>query len=432
MNLSKLKKFAQNTRKKLLDQIAKRLDYILSHDDEYLRAHSIERDKIGKFLKEKGRDQFLEEVAYTWFNRFTALRFMDARGYDRIRIVSPAEDETQIQLLAEIKSGNIPKELEPYKEKIFAYLNGKISSAQPDREVYQIALLAECNYLGSVMPFLFEKIHDWAALLLPLDLLSSESVIADFQREILPEDCKDVEIIGWLYQFYISEKKDQVISALKKNKKITKENIPPATQLFTPHWIVRYMVENSLGRLWLNNYPESSVKKRMEYYVKADREEDFIKINDPSEIRVLDPCSGSGHILVYAFDLLFDMYEEQGYSVKEIPALIVKNNLYGIDIDKRAASLTSFALLMKAKEKDRHFLERGIFPNVVYSEDVDVDLREIGISLSPELMISFSYLKNARNFGSLIPVSDSVYFEIREIIDELESGKYSGLFEEET
>ncbi|RKX95838.1 MAG: class I SAM-dependent DNA methyltransferase, partial [Spirochaetes bacterium] len=279
--------------------------------------------------------------------------------------------------------------------------------------------------MAAPMPFLFEKIDDWAALLLPQDLLSEESIITDIQKAILPEDTQDVEIIGWLYQYYISEKKDEVFAALKKNKKISPENIPAATQLFTPEWIVRYMVENSLGRLWLNNNPASHLRSQMRYFVETDPEQDILKVSSPEDIRLIDPCCGSGHILVYAFDLLFSIYEEEGFSPREIPRLILKNNLYGIDIDNRAASLAAFALTMKALEKDRGILEARILPKVISLQNVDVDSTDL--KLSAELSASFAYLKDAKNLGSLIPVSQNILPEIKALKKEFRAAPSSDL-----
>ena len=199
------------------------------------------------------------------------------------------------------------------------------------------------------MPFLFEQIDDYTELLMPEDLLSQSSILAELRKVMTEDACQDVEIIGWLYQFYISEKKDQVFAGLKKNQKITAENIPAATQLFTPHWIVRYLVENSLGRLWLLNRPDSRLAERMDYYIAPEEPEtDFLKIAKPEEIRICDPACGSGHMLTYAFDLLYAIYEEEGYDATEIPALILTHNLTGVEIDDRAGALAAFALAMKA------------------------------------------------------------------------------------
>ena len=220
-------------------------------------------------------------------------------------------------------------------------------------------LVAVCNDYYSIMPFLFEKIADYTELLMPDDLLSDSSVLTTTREALSEEACADVEVIGWLYQFYISEKKDEVFAGLKKNKKVTPENIPAATQLFTPNWIVRYLVENSLGRLWMLNNPGSRLIDRMDYYIKPEQEEtDFLLIKSPEEIKICDPACGSGHMLVYAFEILYAIYEEQGYDAPKIPQLILQNNLYGIEIDERAGELAAFALCMKAREKYRRFFKK--------------------------------------------------------------------------
>ena len=435
MNHSVLKKFAQNARTKLMKQIGTRLEYVRHQDDPYLRAHQVEKKKIEDLIQKKGKNQLIEETAYIWFNRLTALRFMDNRQYNRVRIVSPAEGETQPEVMMEIKQGRLPREIGPVSKVVSDYINGRIETQDPDREAYKTALLAWCNHLGKLMPFLFTRIDDWAALLLPQDLLSADSIIADIQNGISEEDCKSVEIIGWLYQYYISEKKDEVFAGLRKNKKITPENIPAATQLFTPHWIVQFMVENSLGRFWTNSYPSSSLHSHMEYFVETDTEEDFPKIRTPEEIKLLDPACGSGHILVYAFDVLYRIYEEEGYTIADIPALILQNNLYGIDIDDRAAALASFALCMKARNKDPNFFEKECIPHVIASSEVSADLREAGIKMSPALQSIYGYLQDAKTIGALIPVDGSdnqaLLEEIEDIRSEIDGKSGRGLFESE-
>jgi type II restriction/modification system DNA methylase subunit YeeA len=428
MNHTQLKRFAQNTRRKLISQISTRLDYVLHQDDPYLRSHQKEKKIIEGLLKRKGEVLLLEETAYIWFNRFTALRFMDNKGYNSVSIVSPEEGSSQPRVLADCKEGRIPTEISSVKDVVMGYLGGTVSVVDSDREAYKTILLAWCNYRGKAMPYLFEPIDDWAALLLPQDLLSVESVITDIQKNILPEDCKDVEIIGWLYQYYISEKKDEVFAGLKKKKKITPENIPAATQLFTPEWIVRYMVENSLGRLWLNNHPESGLRDEMKYYVEADKEKDILKIEDPEEIKMIDPSCGSGHILVYAFDLLYKIYEEEGFGPQDIAAEIIGNNLFGVDIDDRAAALASFALVMKACEVDRSFLEKDILPHIISSQNIEVDPKALELTLSRELTESFQYLKQAKNLGSLIPVKPEVVQEIGDLKEKLVKLSSSQMF----
>jgi uncharacterized protein (UPF0297 family) len=427
VNLNALKKFAQAARRKLMNEVSTRLDYLLSHDDAYVRAHEDDLKEIRRQLAAKGREHFVEEAAYTWFNRLVAFRYMDLRGYTKVRVVSPQAGQVQPELLFQIKQGRTPKELEPLQSVFDGYLDGSVTSDQPDREVYTAALLGMCNDYSRTLPFLFRKVDDYMAVLLPTDLLSESSIIAEVQRAITEDDVADVEVIGWLYQFYISEKKDQVFGR-PKGEKIKKEDIPAATQLFTPHWIVRYMVENSLGRLWRNNRPDTGLKERMEYYIEGDPEPEFLKIEGPEEITLLDPACGSGHILTYAFDLLYGMYEETGYSAEEIPSLILTNNLYGIDIDTRAAELAAFALTMKAREKDRFFFKRGVVPRVIAMEDVSVDLREADIRMSPQLQEAFGYLSEATNFGSLIPVPAEVQGEIEDLLADLDARGDADLF----
>ena len=263
------------------------------------------------------------------------------------------------------------------------------------------------------MPFLFEPIADETELLMPDDLLSASSVPANLREVMTDRACRDVEIIGWLYQFYISEKKDEVFAALKKNVKITPENIPAATQLFTPHWIVRYLVENSLGRLWLLNRPQSKLAAADGLLHRAGRARDgFSAHRRPEEIRVCDPACGSGHMLTYAFDLLHAIYEEEGYDAAEIPALILTHNLHGIEIDDRAGALAAFALAMKAAAKlgRRKFLRMTAKPDICVLQNVSFTAAEmqdvaavVGRDLfSDELRETLGQFEQAKNFGSLI------------------------------
>src|SRR5690606_34957394 len=242
--------------------------------------------------------------------------------------------------------------------------------------LYRYLLVKQCNALKEILPGLFEKIEDYTEILLPSNLLGEGSVIRRLVDDIPEEDFKDqVEIIGWMYQYYISEKKDEVFEGLKKNIKISKENIPAATQLFTPDWIVKYMVENSLGRLWLEGHPDEELKSKWKYYLEeAEQEPEVQKQLEeirsksrnirPEDIKVLDPAMGSGHILVYAFDVLYDIYKSAGYSERDIPRLILENNLYGLDIDDRAAQLAYFAVMMRARSKSRRIFRENISINV--------------------------------------------------------------------
>jgi len=430
MNLSTLRKFAQEMRRDFMAQVASRLEYVLSHDDEYLRAHAAEKREIITRKNRMGDEALIEEAAYLWFNRLAAFRYMDARGYTSPRVVSPRPGETQPELLSEIKAGRVPSPFALHASRFDGLLSGKIRSNQPEREVYKEALLATCNAWAAAMPWLFSRVEDWAGLLLPQDLLSADSLVARMVDGMSDSDCaQGVEIIGWLYQFYISEKKDEVFAALKKNVKISKENIPAATQLFTPHWIVRFMVENSLGRLWLRNHPESPLRARMKYFVESDPEPDFLKVQDPRELKCLDPCCGSGHILAYFFELLYAIYEEEGFAPQEIPSLILKHNIYGIDIDERAAELAAFTLAMVAREKDKRFFERGVIPQVIAMRDLDVDLRRLDVSLSPALQESLELLKEGRTYGSLIPVPEGASKEIAEVEYALQLLRDNDLFD---
>jgi hypothetical protein len=250
-----LKKFAQAARTQLIDQVTGKLAVVLDPASAARREHPEAMKALDGAIANQGKAQVIEQVAYTWFNRFAALRFMDANGYTVPRVVSPAHGATRPEILAEAMAGNPPDKAPPA---IGALLDGRVPSNDPQGEAYRLLLVHACNAWHQPMPFLFEKFDDYSELLMPEDLLSPASILARL-REILTEEvCADVEVIGWLYQFYISEKKQQVFDGLKKNQKITAENIPAATQLFTPHWIVRYLVENSLGRLWLLNRPMSN------------------------------------------------------------------------------------------------------------------------------------------------------------------------------
>lgn len=414
LDTGKLKKFASKARADLIDQVSAKLDHVLSTDSAELREKEKALQELKKQISATSKEAVIERVAYTWFNRFCALRFMDVNRYSRMGIVSPVEGSTQPEILAEAKQGHIDERyLEGEKaQRVFKLLNGTLSSKNPQTESYRILIVAACNYYHRAMPYLFERIEDYTELLMPDDLLSDNSILADVRQAIGMDDCKDVEIIGWLYQYYISAKKDAVFEALKKKKKkIGADDIPAATQLFTPHWIVRYLVENSLGRLWLLNNPNSNLKSKMEYYIEPEEAEtDFLKISSPEEIKVCDPACGSGHMLTYAFDLLYAIYEEQGYDTTEIPELILTKNLYGIEIDERAGSLAAFALSMKARDKNRRFLEKNIQPNICVLENIsftDDELapyrKELGQDLfSQPLLQTLRQFAEADNFGSLI------------------------------
>jgi hypothetical protein len=317
--------------------------------------------------------------------------------------------------LADAKQGHINETRVPDKtrQRVDALLSGQATSNDPQQEAYRLLVVAECNAFHQAMPYLFERIADYTELLMPDDLLSGNSVLAFTREAMTPDACEDVEVIGWLYQFYISEKKDQVFEGLKKNQKITPENIPAATQLFTPHWIVRYLVENSLGRLWLLNRPGSRLREHMPYYIEGEPETDFLKISKPEDIKLVDPAVGSGHMLTYAFDLLVLIYEEEGYAPSEIPGLILRHNLHGLEICPRAAQLAELALVFKAREKSRRFFqpEHLVRPRIIELRDVrfaENELREyirtlgLGDLFNQPMLRLLHQFEEAKNFGSLI------------------------------
>lgn len=410
MDTNALKKFAQAARNLLIDQVTAKLDAVLAEKSAARREAPKATKDLDNAIKRTSKTQVIEQVAYTWFNRFTALRFMDANGYTQVRVVSPADNATRPEILSEAMAGNLP---DGAPNTIAALLDGRTPSNDPQAEAYRHLLVHTCNQWHGPMPFLFEQIDDYTELLMPEDLLSQTSILAELRKVMTEDACQDVEIIGWLYQFYISEKKDQVFAGLKKNVKITAENIPAATQLFTPHWIVRYLVENSLGRLWLLNRPQSRLAERMEYYIAPEEPEtDFLHISRPEDIRICDPAAGSGHMLTYAFDLLYAIYEEEGYDATEIPALILTHNLTGVEIDDRAGALAAFALAMKAAAKlgRRRFLRMAAKPDICVLQNVsftEAEMQDVAAVVgkdlfTDELRETLGQFEQAKNFGSLI------------------------------
>lgn len=413
MDISKLKKFARFARRTLGEQVGAKLALVLSEASAARRESAAAVKTLEDAIKSHGKEQVIERVAYIWFNRFCALRFMDVNRYTRIGIVSPAEGQFQPEILLEAKMGHIDEEMVQVKtsQQIADLLAGKSPSHDPQGEAYRLLVVAACNAWHKAMPFLFEHIDDFTELLMPDDLLSGNSILA-YTREAMTSDaCQDVEVIGWLYQFYISEKKDAVFEGLKKNQKISPDNIPAATQLFTPHWIVRYLVDNSLGRLWMLNRPNSRLAEQMAYYIPPEKlETDFLKIKCPEDIKVCDPACGSGHMLTYAFDLLYAIYEEEGYDAAEIPEKILTHNLFGIELDERAGELAAFALTMKARARQRRFFNKRVKPHITVLEKVnftDEELDEYMAHVGRDLFThglreTLQQFSEADNFGSLI------------------------------
>lgn len=412
MDTNRLKRFAQTARRTLMGAVADKISVVLAENSLARRESPQAVGDLERAIRGKGKEGVVDFVAYTWFNRFCALRFMDVMGYNPIRVVSPLPNHFQPEILEEAKSGNIDDTLVRERsraERVRKLLSGVIAAPDAQTEAYKLLLVSACNSYNQAMPFLFQPINDYTELLMPDDLMSDNSILA-LTREALPQEVAagGVEVIGWLYQFYISEKKDEVMG-----KTVKTEDIPAATQLFTPDWIVRYLVQNSLGRLWLLNHPDSKLAEAMEYYIPAtEQDDDFLEVRSPEELKICDPCCGSGHMLTYAFDLLVKIYEEAGYMPREIPSLILKNNLFGVEIDTRAGELAAFALTMKARQYDSRFLFRreAPKPNICVLQNVSFTpegcgeyMNFIGRDLfTSALQTTLRQFEKADCFGSLI------------------------------
>lgn len=430
------------TDKKIEDAIAVQGGFKLEGKEEIFKLSKKHRDALVAQVKEKGFEQVMEEVAYTWFNRFMGLRYMEVNDYlpTGIRVLSSeVEGKTEPDVLTRVSE--VINELNLSSEYIYELLD---SGKTEDREeAYKYILVKQCNELGKIIPQMFEKISDYTELLLPDNLLEERSVIRKMVENIAEEDWKEeVEIIGWMYQYYISEKKDEVFAALKNNVKITKENIPAATQLFTPKWIVKYMVENSLGRLWLEGHPNKELQTQWKYYLEEaeqehEVEEELKKIREehsklkPEDIKILDPCMGSGHILVYAFDVLYEIYKTAGYSEREIPKLILQNNLYGLDIDDRAAQLASFALIMKARHYNRRLFREIEKENlelnlcsIQESNAISQEAVDYFVGNNEELRKDINYLvdtfSDAKEYGSILEVEKVNFEALKKRLSEIE------------
>lgn len=419
MDTAQLKKFAQNARKSLMGTVEAKLGAVLAPDSLARRENKSAISALEGLIKEIGKEQVIEKVAYIWFNRFCALRFMDVNHYSKIGVVSPAENQTQPEILAEAKMGYYDDSIVNPQTK--EQINKLLNTSQDD--AYKTLLVAYCNSFNKLMPFMFERINDYTELLIPDNLLAQNSVLSQTIETLNAENCKDVEVIGWLYQYYISEKKDEVFADLKKGKKISKENVPAATQIFTPKWIVSYMVENSVGKLWLESHPDNKLQSQFKYYLESAEQEDDVKVKleelknkdlKPQDIKVLDPACGSGHILVTAFSVLFEIYKSIGYQENEIPEMILKNNLYGLDICDRAAQLSQFAVMMKAREYDRNIFNKVKDLHICSIKDTDwIDVwveKELlqGVKDEKYAKEQIDLLKNtfrdAKEYGSILDV----------------------------
>ena len=385
MNKNAIQKYAVWARNELIEQIKQRAFQYGISDNGYGDENAAviagrvlapeekrQRHEFVVQIKEHGFEQAVEEVAYTWFNRFVALRYMEVNDYlpTHVRVFSDANGSFNPEILKDVLHLDLPG-LD--KVKVSDLLN-----ANKTEELYRYLLLTQCNALNEALPEMFEKLGSYTEMLLPNNILKSDSVLGRLVTDIPEEDWKDaVQIIGWMYQYYNTEPKQAVFDGLKKNIKITKEKIPAATQLFTPDWIVRYMVENSLGRLWLESHPNDALKANWKYYLdEAEQTPEVAEnlrilrsqspVKSPEDIRLIDPCMGSGHILVYAFDVLMQIYESEGYNPRDAAKLILEKNIYGLDIDRRAYQLAYFALMMKARQYNRRIFTEDVRPQVYY------------------------------------------------------------------
>ena len=397
---------------------------------KYPNIVSDNRDKLIQEIQRDGFDQVMERVAYTWFNRFLALRYMELHSYL----------DHGFRVLSNRSGRPIPEILENVDKIKFSSLDANKAvelklAGDKDSELYSMLLVAQCNELHKSMPFLFEAINDETELLLPDNLLRADSILSKLVNEIPEEDWQEVEIIGWLYQFYISEKKDEVIGKVVKS-----EDIPAATQLFTPNWIVKYMVQNSLGSKWLSTYPNSAIKSKMEYYIEPAEQTPEVKEKlasitpdslNPEEITLMDPACGSGHILVESYDIFREIYLERGYRTRDIPRLIIEKNLFGLDIDDRAAQLAGFALLMKARGDDPRILKDAPKLNILAlqsSEDINANqitnhLYEFNSDLDRAVVLELvSLFKLGKVAGSLIRIPDKMSPKLASIKKILEEG----------
>ena len=482
MDKNSIKKFAIQSRVELIKAVRqKAFEYKIEEQSDnedsnvtaggrlLTDAEQKQRASLISQIRQKGYEQVMEEVAYTWFNRFIALRYMEVNNFlpSRVRVFSDENDEFNPEILKEAMT----IELDGIdKEKIYDFIE-----KQDNENLYKYLIITQCNALGKCLPGMFEKIEDYTELLFPNNLLKPGNVLERMVNDIPTEDWEDaVQIIGWMYQYYNVELKDDTFAKLKKNIKISKERIPAATQLFTPDWIVRYMVENSLGRIYIDKrrnegiYADSRGLDEMTWHeaeserIKAEKEiaekmgwkyylpeaeqepevrEQLNKISaeasenfDITKIKVLDPCMGSGHILVYAFDVLMQMYVEFGYSEREAAKSIVENNLYGLDIDNRAGQLAYFAVMMKARKYNRRILNVETKPNVMAiqeSNSINPDYLSLFGDLESKARELLDNMKDAKDLGSIIRVKLTVeeLTELKNKAEEIKNSVYDNFFD---
>lgn len=471
-----LRNFAVNAKEKMEDDIKRKLELMgitekgigeeTVKEDDYLKINGQEfnekevkqREKIIEVLKTRGKNEdfkkcfneFVEEIAYTWFNRIIAIRFMEVNDYipDGIRILSSdRENDREPQIIREVFDTDLEFSND---EKNNVY---KLKEENKIEELFKFLFIKKCNKLNEILPELFEEAEDYSELLLPISINDEEGILRKLVDEV-PEESFDVEkegqieVIGWLYQYYNEEKKKEVDLKIKKGKKVEQDDIPAKTQLFTPKWIVKYMVENSLGNLWLEGHPNENLEEKWKFLVKGEKQEEEIekkleKLNENykemklEEIKIIDPCMGSGHILVYAFDVLMDIYLNLGYSNRDAVQSILENNIYGLDIDKRAYQLAYFALMMKAREYYKRIFSKKLELNICYtreSNDINKEIIDFisngNNKIKEELDLIYNLFLDAREYGSLIEAPKIDYDKIKNRLSEIENTDSYNLFDE--
>ncbi len=434
MNTSNVKKYAPVARKQFRDAVMQKLTTLGIEADKkgnlqiaqatdlgdsvrygqfsLDKALASRRERLVKRADKQGYDVLVEHIAYTWFNRFCAIRYMELHGYldHGFRMLSHSTLEGGFEVL-----DHVPEVADALGLDKARLVEMKLAGDR-DEELYRELLLAQCHALHGAMPFLFEAVNDDIELVLPDNLTRTDSILRGLVDTIPEEDWGQVEVIGWLYQFYISEKKDDVIGKVVKS-----EDIPAATQLFTPNWIVQYLVQNSVGRQWLQTYPDSSLKGKMPYYIEPAEQTPEVQAQlaaitpssiEPESIKVLDPACGSGHILTEAYNVLKAIYEERGYRTRDIPQLILENNICGLDIDDRAAQLSGFAMLMLARQDDRRILTRSVRLNIVSLQESKLDIAELWSKLNFHQQVQRGTMGDMFAEGTALANTDSVEYKL--------------------
>ncbi len=420
MNKTAIKNFAVNARVSLMEAARQRAyEYEIvagAEPDRNLTAvggrvlSSSEKEQRKKLVSEisaKGYEQVIEEAAYTWFNRFAALRYMEVNGYlpSHIRVFTDEIGSFKPEILKEAMSVEIDG-LD--RARVFDLID-----KQDNEGLFKYLVITQCNALGKALPGMFEHISDYTELLFPNNLLRPDSVLAKMVEDIPEADWQDAEIIGWLYQYYITEKHEEVVDPLH-SRTVKKEDIPAATQLFTTDWVVKYVIDNSLGRYWIERNPKSNLSEKLEFFVTPKNGE-ITYINEsvlPEELKVFDPCCGSGHFLTYAFDVLMQIYSEAGWSEREAAASIVRNNLFGLDIDDRAGQLAYFAVMMRARKYNRGIFREKVSPNIFALKDSSFLTDDLIEAVTGDDIVKKSLFElrdvfsNAKEFGSLVHVPD--------------------------